>query len=457
MPRSPEQGLRGFFFPRPSPGSTAAIVFPYQSLPMKRWLLPATAAILLLAGAAAWIFLPQNGHTGGGGAPAAGSDPGRQFALTVSSVTGLAISPLMATGAVGAYQYFQTESAARGGLPWFAQPWFWIPALLLTGAVFAKDTLGVVVPPGLKKPFDAVEVMEDKVSALFAAGAIAPLIGMLMTAGATQSSALAPAGTALAHAGFLPLEFAALPAWAWSILLAPLAIAVFAVVWLVSHAITILVLISPFPAVDAALKAARASVLGLVTLTAAIHPWTALLLSLVIILISALVVGWAFRLTVFGTVFTFDVLGRRWRRAPDPAASGALAFAGRRLAGVPRRTLGRLLRQPDGQFVFRFRPWLVLPWKEASLPTGPALVGRGLFHPDLRVTVEGKTKPAHVLSFPPRYRTHEAALAAFAGATVVDTGVLKGLKAMWSWTLDSFGRGETAEAAPAEPATPGPA
>lgn len=48
-----------------------------------------------------------------------------------------------------------------------------------------------------------------------------------------------------------------------NVLLAPFAVAVFLLVWFTAHAINVLILLSPWGAVDAALKSLRLSVLGL--------------------------------------------------------------------------------------------------------------------------------------------------------------------------------------------------
>src|SRR5262245_38606238 len=63
--------------------------------------------------------------------PAAKPTPGVEAAQAISTITGVAISPLLGVGAVGAVKYYRTPEAARGRLPWFAQPWFFVPALVL--------------------------------------------------------------------------------------------------------------------------------------------------------------------------------------------------------------------------------------------------------------------------------------------------------------------------------------
>jgi len=52
-----------------------------------------------------------------------------------------------------------------------------------------------------------------------------------------------------------------------NVLTVPLAMTVFVLVWLLGHVINILILVSPFGVVDAALKSLRTSLMGLVTVT----------------------------------------------------------------------------------------------------------------------------------------------------------------------------------------------
>jgi hypothetical protein len=183
----------------------------------------------------------------------------------------------------------------------------------------------------------------------------------------------------------------------------PFGIAIFALVWLASHAINVLILLSPWGAIDAALKVARTALLGLLTICATLNPWVGAALSLVIIVIAYFVAGWAFRLTVFGTLFCWDFLTQkrlRFRPAPD----NTTVFAGSALPGVPVRTYGRLVRREDGGLEFVYRPWLRLPPRVAPLPAEPRVlaVGQGLFFSDI-VNDEGAT----LFSLPPRYRGHE--------------------------------------------------
>ena len=344
--------------------------------------------------------------------PTVDRSPAAPLSVALATVTGIAISPLVATGAYGAWQWAtvpgatdEAKATARAKLPWFAQPKFWLPALLIAALCAAKDTLGTVLPPGTKKPFDVLETVENKLSGLVAAGAVVPITM------STLSQTLAGSHVA-AHPMAWPAGLAVLPvgamdwSWALDILTVPLGVAAFAVVWMASHAINVLILLSPWGAVDAALKAARTALLGLLVFTANLNPGLAALLSLALIFLAWLVSGWAFRLTVFGTIFSWDFLtGRSGRYIP--VAGRQAMFAGGALTGVPVRTYGRLTRRADGVREFTYRPWLVLPPRTADVPADTRLtVGQGLFFST--VTAEGGRI---FFLLPPRYRGHEAELA----------------------------------------------
>jgi hypothetical protein len=65
--------------------------------------------------------------------------PGIELATMASQVTGIAISPLLGVGGVGAYQWAKADTPEeKAQLPWFAQATFWLPALLLVGVCAFK-------------------------------------------------------------------------------------------------------------------------------------------------------------------------------------------------------------------------------------------------------------------------------------------------------------------------------
>lgn len=386
------------------------------------------APLFLVALILAMIVTPLWAATSSSTSSSSTRAPGAGVAGAITTVTGMAISPLLGTGAYGAYQYFITNDAeARAKLPWYAQVSFWLPALGLVGLVAVKDSLGAVVPPGFKKPLDVLETIENKASGLVAAGAVVPftMAAVSKMIVSDVAPAVEPATTGLA---MLPLGAIDL-SWLLNILTVPFGIAIFAVVWMASHAINVLILLSPWGAIDAALKGARTALLGLLTLTATINPWVSAALSIAVIIVAWFVAGWSFRLMIFGSIFSWDFFTLRRTRFKVAPNDNKL-FAGGNLPGVPVRTYGRLCKTETG-LTFTYKPWMVMPPKTVGVVAGGLVVGRGLF---LSTMLHSENETYFIL--PPRYRGHEEELSATYGLGAVRPA---GLRKAWGAVRELFG------------------
>jgi len=348
--------------------------------------------------------------------------PGVELAQTISTITGVAISPLLGVAAVGAWKYYHTQLEKRANLPWFAQPSFWIPALALVVIVGLKDILGTTAPTLMKKPFDIAEAIENKISGLVAAGAFVPLLVATFHDTGTDAAMLS-------SAGFAAIDLS----WLYNLITIPLAIVAFIVVWLVGNAIHVLIILSPFTTVDIALKAARLALLATVPATSYINPWLGALWASIIIIVSWFIAGWSLRLTHFGVAFLWDYLTlRRKRFSPDAVANKM--FLGRKINKVPVRTYGKLVRNQAGRLVLNYRPWFVLPTRTVELPDGNYHAGCGLLYCEI-MRVEGDATRTTLL-LPPRYRGHEAELVKIYGLS----GTREvGLRAAWKWLKELFG------------------
>ena len=396
---------------------------------MKKRYLYALTALILAAVISAYAATPGASTT-----TASSGTTGAALAETVSTVTGVAISPLLGMSAVGVYQWWRCPSGQRAKLPFYAQSWFWLPGLLLVGGVAAKDIFGAATPPGLKKPLDVAETLENKLSGLVATGALLPILSSIIGKFTSADAGMADMG--LAAIGLNDVL---------GVLALPFALAVYLVVWLVSHSINVLILISPWGGLDAALKAGRTAVLGVIALTAKFDPLVSAALSVAIILFAWLVSGWSFRMMVFGSVFAWDFVTRRRKRF-NPQRGEHWAFTARKIEKVPIRTYGKLVPQDDGTFQFRYRPWLVQAPRTIEVPAGKLFLGNALLYPSL-LRDEGERERS-LFNFPPRYRTHEAQLAKQFGLELRDIGLIRGFKAAWRWLKELFGFG----AQPAAPA-----
>ena len=354
----------------------------------------------------------------------AAATPGVEFAHSLSVLTGVAISPLLGTGAYGAIKWWKSSPTQRAKLPWFAQPWFFVPALVLVGVCLLKDTAGTALPTAMKKPLDIAETVEHKISGIVATGAFVPFLMLMMNDNSTGSP-----GAALSSMGVAAADFSGL----FHLLMVPVAMIVFLLVCLASNAINVLIILSPFTTVDAALKGFRLALLGTVTATAWANPWVGAAWALVIIAFSYFIAGWSFRLSHFGAVFTWDLFTfRRNRFVPDPAVNKM--FLGRQLDKVPARTYGRLSRDEQGRLVLKYRPWLVLPERTLLFPEGKYAVGKGAIFSEIQQLDGNVIHTATLL--PPRYHTHEEKLVPIYGLIGVR---YIGLRAAWRWLKESLG------------------
>jgi hypothetical protein len=397
--------------------------------------------VVVLAVAAGIFYLAKASPAGQPPAPAKlPPPPGVGIAQTLTTITGVAISPLLGVSAVGCYQYCKAETdEQRAKLPWFASPVFWVPAFILLAACFLKDTAGTALPTAVKKPFDALETVEHKISTLVATGAFVPImVGIIHEANSTGGQPT----LSMSALGFAAVS---MPNWLYDILVTPVAMFMFFIVCLASNAINILILLSPFTTVDAALKTFRATILASVVGMGAIgswtgHPWIGAIWSLGIIVFSYFIAGWSFRLSHFGLVFVWQFFtGGRFRFKPDAKQNNM--FLGRKAEKVPTRTFGKLSRNDEGALVFNYRPWLVLPQHTLVLPAGNYEAGRGLFYSEI-MRVEGDSART-VFLLPPHYRGHEEEIARIynlAGTRDV------GLRAAWSWFKSLFTGAKTAAA-----------
>jgi len=350
--------------------------------------------------------------------------PGKEIAQHISLLTGVALSPLMGVSGVGAWEYFKAKTPAqKAKLPWYANPMFFVPALLLVIVCFVKDTAGAALPTAVKKPFDIAETVENKISGLVATGAFVPI------AAAIFHSKTGGDGAALSGLGFAAIDLS----WLYNGLMVPISMAAFFVVFLASNAINVLIILSPFTTVDAALKGFRLALLGTVAGSALANPWIGAAWALILILIAYLIAGWSFRLSHFGLAFTWDYFTFRSSRFTPNAAVNKL-FLGRKITKVPARSYGKLSKDEKGSLVLKYRPWLVLPERTLVLPEGKYFVGKGAFFSEIQELRGDATETALLL--PPRYRGHEEELARIYGlAGVSDIG----LRAAMNWIKEACG------------------
>jgi hypothetical protein len=332
------------------------------------------------------------------------------------------------------------------------------PALLHNGPLLMVVGLGLlltlfkdVLPVSLvKKPGDATEVATSPVPALMGLALILPGLIEHLTPPAAEAfqAMLNSIGPSQAYAAADPnLAFpgvSALAEWLGAVLAAVAGAIVYAAVWLLSNTLTILCLVVPAP-LGPVVKSGRLSLLAMLHTLNLYHPGLALLLSALIILIAFLISRWAFKLTVWGMLYSFDLLTRAWRkREPGPEPTAFITGEGRKVLKIAKRTLGHLTVE-NGRLLFRYRYFLLFPRQKELPPSERLALGRRLTTPVILLRAEDRLVP--LLAFRLSSRTHEELLARrFGGLEVVEVGLSKWLKGACSWMDRGVSRLRTAKA-----------
>jgi hypothetical protein len=325
-------------------------------------------------------------------AATASAPEGRAAAVAagIAQLTGLAISPLLVLVAIGWTDFARAGGDSAAALPLHASPWLLIPCSMVLALVLAKKMATPAIPLPIRKALDAAEYLEAKLSALVAAGVLLPTIIGTMAASTGET---APAVQAAGLGSVLGSMF----------VLVPIALIVFASVWITFHVVDALIVLSPFALLDVALASARVAILVLVGLALLISPFLALVLCAPIIALSLIIAGWCVRLDLFALTVATDLLFRRGRNA-DPHAP-LRCFLGSRGLGAPIRTMGHA-EPREGGVVFRYRPFFVLPQRSIELDAASPVIVRGAAWCALRDDGTRRT----LVSLAPRYAPHHAAI-----------------------------------------------
>lgn len=369
------------------------------------------------------------------------SERGGKLNRAFAALTGEAINPLFGVTALGMYNYFKTPERLREALPLYDRPVVWVPLLGIIFLMLFNSTICEAFP-FLKVPLNALGDMVNKAGAV----AVLPLVIKMFADSFAQ-----PAGEHIATAvgAVLPVAYAgdagvmatAYNSFGW-LAGAVIGFIVYGAVWLTFNVVDVLILICPFPGVDAVLKSFRLSIMGILAGTNHLSPETAFIIALVVVLVSLFLAGWSFRLSVFGLIFSTDILFFRKKDVTE-APTVAFSCSGMKVArGIPMRSWGRIERGEGGKLVFSYRPWLVLSRREVEVGEEGAFdAGRGLLNPFVVADVDTDTP---WLRLPPRYRGQEEGLmGAFGLRRVVDCGVSGALR---TWLSQNFGSGKKAEA-----------
>ncbi len=366
--------------------------------------------------------------------PAQRTSRGERLNQAFVALTGQAINPLVGVTVLGMYNYFRTDEIYREYLPLHDQPYVWIPFLVIILLMLFNSTICEAMP-FLKVPLNALGDFVNKVGAV----SLLPLIVKLFAESVAEPFAeeitwLHAALSSTAYAGEFAVAGAAWHAAGW-LAAAVVGTVVYLVVWLTFNVIDVVILICPFPGVDAILKSFRLAVIAALTGIYQVSPTLALILACIIVLVSLFVAGWSFRLSVFGFIFSTDILFFR-KRLIEPREARAFSTTGLAQAKrLPMRTLGTVSTDASGELLFTYRPWLVFGKKTLALGRAADFYcARGFASP---LIVSAGRAGVSWLRLPPRYRKQENDIvSAFGLRETVDSAQPTSIRS-WVRTIDN--------------------
>ena len=303
----------------------------------------------------------------------------------ITQITGLAINPLLVLIVIGVLDW---QSLPEGATPLLhANPWFWGSLCALLAFSLGLRLLTPLIP-GFGKLLKGVILVEQKIMGLLTAGLLIPTIALTMeNTGLTSSdhAQVAVAGI-FGTSGYVVAG-----------------LLIYLVVWVVSHVIDSLVLLSPFALIDATLLTMRGTLLAILGVAYWIHPAISAGICCVLIVICFLIAGWCIRINILASTFAFDLLTLRckWMR---PNQWPIRVFITGKSGLAPTRTRGLLERDPDGLRV-RWRRFYWLTKRSTVLHRGSAKLVRGVVWSELYA--ESSPKVLVTLILPPRYFNHD--------------------------------------------------
>ncbi|MCI5223793.1 MAG: hypothetical protein D3924_14255 [Candidatus Electrothrix sp. AR4] len=253
--------------------------------------------------------------------------------------------------------------------------------------ILLKDTFGVAFPKLLKSPLDAIEILFEKnTSAVIAL----PVLITSVTQGEFQqlqhlSQQAYDAFFSVAVAAGSP-EVALHSGTGVDLLLMSMtsvtASMIFIVVWVLSQAFNVLILLCPFSIGDAMLSAAKNALVVLIIGLS--ETYSGALLSGVVIAFAVYLFPKTLRLVIFGTVMSYDLVFYKLCRRKDCSlpTKGIRSFSSCYFAQTPPLTYGKLSLK-NGFLEFSYRSCLFFSKKtvRTGIEASACEVIRGILSP----------------------------------------------------------------------------
>ncbi|UUO05272.1 hypothetical protein M4951_18050 [Blastopirellula sp. J2-11] len=320
----------------------------------------------------------------------------------VVGVTATGLSPLMVLSVTGPIVYFTTDSADRGELFFFYQPWFWIITAICSLIVILKDTI-LTFASYLKTPLDVLGSLFHFVGFLFGFRLIIYLLGADLGTDPSLAEKFLTYLTIVVMLGF------------------------YAAIWIFGNLVEVIILLSPFPLVDTTLRFSRIAMVVVMYVLCWIHPLLGLMFALPILIIAALTLNRSLQALKLSARISWDLIA--WRRYPlSPETTSLTAFTVVSLPRTPWFTLGQLVKKENG-WHFRYRRFLIGPCVDNLVDLTNLQIAKGTLS---SLAVQKQEERSRViLRFPPGYRGQEETLAQILGGETADWSAITKIRDLW--------------------------
>lgn len=353
------------------------------------------------------------------------------FSRNIAQITITALEPSLAVGAIGAYRYLSSSEEARGLLPWYCMPWFWVTCLIVYLTLHSPTALSVVNLPS--QISSGLKALDKEIGLLLSSPVFVDQI--INTAGmfGAQVAFSGAQPSSYLSASLIPWGlFSWLPDVFWFIAIVPMLFFVFFAIWLLNFVFDLLVFLCPFGFVDALLEFFRIALYAILLAAAVLIPQLVFVLIIPIVIISVLAFGWSVRRCVMGLVFFKDFIIRK--KEPSIDEKGIVAFAGQSL-GFPNRCCVRLTKK-DETLLCSYKKFFL--FKKTKLINNPELtLKKGVLYSGLY------NNGTFICTLPLRYQKGVEKLQKTLDIHKIEESSLKkGLTGVLEWTKDILGKKE---------------
>lgn len=335
----------------------------------------------------------------------------------LTRITGTAIYPVFGLAFLGAWDHI------NGIDVWYATPFLYVPLMGMMLIEFLKNTFGLAFGP-LKKGADLALQLLDLINAN---------LGLFMSVGIAMNTFQKPVdeGASALLNIVLPTAYAALTthdsvAVGGLLLMAVsgiLGAIIYFVIWVTMQSFALLILLSPFNALDSILRSVQLSAVTLMGVAFLVFPPLAVCIACSYIFIALYLFRFCWSHLLFSTKVVYAYLFARGTGTVD-LERGIPCFSGQGIQGCYPRTSGRLIRK--GEKCMFVVPVLVGPDKEYVLNTELVSVHEGIIFGTL---VMNRTEDDVVLlMLTPHMNGHEEVLAKELGCPIIPFAFTNGIR-----------------------------